>query len=125
MSEVASGWVADVDRDRDWLFVRVRVADSQNGNLHGFAESIWSLLQQHFMNRLVLELDELRTLPSALIGELVRLYKRIQGSGGLMRLCGLNESNQDVLRMTRLDQCFPHYLTRADAVKGVRGDGEQ
>ncbi len=87
------------------------------------ADAVWNLLRQHFTNRVVLEMDDLHFMSSALMGELVRLYKRVEGRGGLMRLSGLSSSNLDVLRLTRLDRCFPHFATRADAVMGIRGGG--
>ncbi len=120
MLEVASGWTFDVSRGPDWLFVRLHVPDDQWDDVRGLAESLWGLLQQQFTHRLVLELDELVCFPSALMGELVRLYKRIESHGGMMRLCGLSPANLEVLRVTRLERCFPHYDTRSDAVMGIR-----
>jgi len=121
--EVAPGWSIDATRGPDWLFVRIHSEDSQWGSADGLADAIWHLLRQHFTNRVVLEMDELNFMPSALMGELVRLYKRVEGSGGLMRLSGLSSSNLDVLRLTRLDRCFPHFATRTDAVMGIRSGG--
>ncbi len=120
MVEVAPGWSIDMERGPDWLYVRLRPIESHWSDVAGLAESIWKLLRQQFTHRLVLELDELAVFPSALIGELVRLYRRIQSQDGLMRLCGLNESNLDALQLTRLQRCFPHYESREDAVLGIR-----
>ncbi len=120
MLEVAPGWTIDVQRGPDWLYVRLRVAASHWSDVTGLAESIWNLLRQQFTHRLVLELDELTCFPSSLMGELVRLYKRIQANDGLMRLCGLSQANLDALHLTRLERCFPHYESREDAVMGIR-----
>ena len=97
MLEVAPGWTIDMERGPDWLYVRLHVDRSCWSEVTGLAESIWSLLRQQFTHRLVLELDELTCLPSSLMGELVRLYKRIQAHDGLMRLCGLSQTNLDAL----------------------------
>ena len=123
MIEVAPGWSIDATRGPDWLFVRIRAGDAQWGSAEGLADAVWNLLRQHFTNRVVLEMDDLHFMSSALMGELVRLYKRVEGRSGLMRLSGLSSSNLDVLRLTRLDRCFPHFATRADAVMGIRGGG--
>ena len=125
MMEVVPGWTMDVTRGPDWLFVRFQVDEPQWGNVDGLAEAVWELLQQHLAHRLVLELDQLDFLSSALMGELVRLYKRVERNKGLLRLSGLSQSNLDVLRRTRLDRCFPHFATREDAVMGIRGSGHQ
>ena len=124
MMEVARGWSVDVCRGPDWLFVRLHGCDGHWHVADGLAESVWEMLQQHLAHRLVMELEDLRLLPSSLLGELVKLNKRVQSSGGIMRLSGLSQSNLDTLRLTRLDRCFPFYRTREDAVMGNRCDAE-
>ena len=115
--ELGSGWRADLDRGPEWLFVRLHSCPESlnNANLAG---AIWELLETEFTKRVVLELDELPVLPSHLIGEIVRLHKRVQSRGGMMRLCGLSDANQEVLRINRLAERFPQYRTRYEAVMG-------
>ena len=120
MVQIAEGWMVDVERGPDWLFVRPRFAARGATDTPRLAEEIWSLLEQNFTTRLVLELDQIPFLHSYLIGQLVWLHKRIHGHGGVMRICGLSQCNQDVLRICRLDNCFPQYLSREDAVMGHR-----
>jgi anti-anti-sigma factor len=117
--ELSDGWNAELDRGPDWLFVRLSGTDSRGGaaDLSG---AIWKLLEQSMAHRLVLELEGLSILPSHVIGELVRLHKRIHAQGGLMRLSGLSEQCQEVLRINRLDDRFPHYHSRHEAVMGCR-----
>ena len=116
MLEVAPGWPMDVERGPDWLFVRLHPEAAHPSDASGLAETLWNLLQQQFAHRLVLELDDVPYLSSSLIGELVRLSKRVQSTGGLMRLCGLSDRNLRVLHVTHLSGCFPHYRTRTEAV---------
>jgi len=60
MVQIAEGWELDVDRGPDWLFVRPRNVGPQATDTPPLAEQIWSLLQQHFTDRLVLELDQVQ-----------------------------------------------------------------
>ncbi|MCA9207375.1 MAG: hypothetical protein KDA55_03420 [Planctomycetales bacterium] len=115
--DLADGWHAELDRGPDWLFVRLSGLQRGGGNV-SLADAIWQLLQQNLAHRLVLELDDLPILPSHVIGELVKLHKRINTEGGLMRICGLSDECQSVCRMNRLDARFPHYGSRHDAVMG-------
>jgi anti-anti-sigma regulatory factor len=119
---VGSGWDFEVDRGPDWLFVRPRRLSEVDGNLPGsaanFAEQVWTLLEQQFTHRLVLEFSEIDRLNSELIGQLVWLHKRIHTHDGLMRVCGLTEAHEDVLHACRLGGHFPRYETREDAVMG-------
>ena len=104
-----------VERGPDWLFVRLR---PDQDHLDGVAERLWSLLDKHFIYRLVLEMDEVDFLPSQLIGQLVMLQKRVLQHGGALRLCGLSESCAQALLFCRLDRALPNFECRKDAVRG-------
>jgi anti-anti-sigma factor len=120
MLEALPGWSVTVDHGPDWLFVRLHTEQDACGDVSGLAETLWRMLETQLAHRMVLEMDEVSSLRSSMVGELVRLHKRITSNGGLMRLSGLSDSNQDVLKHCRLDGCFPQYLSRTDAVKGQR-----
>ena len=120
LAEVQSHWTFDVERGPDWLFVKVH--GPQNGDAEGvpLAEMIWDLMQQQFARRVVLELGELRILRSYVIGQLVQLHKRVYTHDGMMRLVGLSPDNYSVLVACRLNDRFPDYATREDAIMGQR-----
>ncbi len=105
-----------VDRGPDWLFVRLRPDESQ---LDRVADRLWSLMNQQFVHRMVLEMDEVEFLPSRLIGQLIMLQKRVLQHEGALRLCGLSQQCADALHLCRLDQALPHFDCREDAVRGV------
>ena len=122
---VGSGWDFEVERGPDWLFVRPRrlfggseSVSAGDGGAASFAEQIWTLLEQQFTHRLVLELGEIDRLDSELVGELESLHKRIHAHDGLMRVCGLTAAHDDVLHAGRLSGHFPRYETREAAVMG-------
>ncbi len=118
MIQIAEGWELSVDRGPDWLFVRPHSVSGDTGSMPPLAEEIWALLEQHQIRRVVVELDEIPLLHSYLVGQLVWLHKRVVSQGGLMRISGVSSVNQDVLHTCRLDDRFPAYLNRGDAVMG-------
>lgn len=118
MIEIAPGWSLTVDRGPDWLFVRIGPQRQNAVDSPPLAECIWRIVEQHFTYRVVLELDELDVLPSYLIGQIVLLHKRLTSRGGVMRICGLSERNQQVLALSRLSSRFPNYSSRGEAVVG-------
>jgi anti-anti-sigma factor len=120
MQETLAGWQLDVDRGPDWLFVKIRCPGQGQWDPPPLAERLWTMLQEHLVERMVLELDEIPVLSSRLIGQLVLLYKRISARGGVMRLSGLSPENQQVLRVCRLDERFASYHNRDEAVRGHR-----
>jgi anti-anti-sigma factor len=113
----ARGWDLELERGPDWLFVRPRPADVAGDGLD-LAEQIWSLIEQSFAHRLVLELDGIDRLNSELIGQLICLQKRVHSHDGMLRICGLSEHNQEVLEVSRLGGYLPCYRDREAAVMG-------
>lgn len=118
MLDTVSGWTLEVDRGPDWLFVRLAGVQDSDAQIEDLAEQLWSLLDQHLIYRLILELDELPILPSLLIGQIVMLHKRIHAHGGMLRLSGLSDYNQQVLVTCRLAGRFPQYPDRTAAIMG-------
>jgi anti-anti-sigma factor len=116
MLDLVPGWQLAVERGPDWLFIRVAQPSRDVEQLPPFAEQIWSLVQQHFTYRVVLELDEIDVLRSHLIGQLVLLRRWIAEHDGVLRLSGLSERCRRVLETCHLDDRFPAYGTRMDAV---------
>jgi anti-anti-sigma factor len=118
--ELEPGWTLEMDRGPDWLFIRpVPPSGAESAEVE-LAEVIWDRMQQQFVHRVVLDMDNITLLRSWLIGQLVMLHKRVVTSGGMVRLCGMSDGNQQVLRMVRLDDRFPQYGTRGDAIMGHR-----
>lgn len=117
MIEIAPGWTAEVERGPDWLLVRLHRPKKRGaiGEVD-LTESLWALLRQHFTYRLVLELDELPLLRGELLGQLVRLHKRILEHDGVLRISGLSDSNRRLLKTRHLESRFPEYTSRFDAV---------
>lgn len=118
MQQLANGWTVDIERGPDWLFLRVRPPVDTPVDQTPLAAQIWSILQQHFTYRVVLELEDVGLLHSYLMGQLLLLSKRIHTCGGVLRVCGLSESNQLALRACRLDRAVPHFHNREEAVMG-------
>src|SRR6187399_93345 len=116
--ELAQEWAIDIDRGPDWLFIRLRPPHEGGGDEIPLAEMIWEKLEQSFCHRVVLELDEVQFLRSWMVGQLVRLHKRVSTHEGMLRICGLSQQNFDVLRICRLADRFPNYRNRTDAVMG-------
>jgi len=118
--DLASEWATEIDRGPDWLFIRLSPPAEGVMDEAPLARMIWQKLEQCFCYRVVLELDDVRYLPSWMIGELVRLHKRVSTHGGMLRLSGLSREAEMALRICRLHDCFPAYRNRTEAVMGTR-----
>jgi len=121
------GWKLDVERGPGWVFVRLAPPQEEAGQLYAasgaevapLADDLWSIVQQNMVDRLVLNMEQVTFLNSHLVGQLVLLHKRIHNRGGIVRLCGLSASNEEVLHMAALDKRFPHYDCLGDAIRGT------
>jgi anti-anti-sigma factor len=121
MLGLSSGWLIDVERGPDWLFVRFGAPGGDaDCDVSSLADSIWSVVEQHFVYRIVLECDRLHLVDSAMIAQLIGLHRRLQKHGGVLRLSGLSDRNQEMLRACRLDGLFPQFRDRSQAVLAHR-----
>ena len=118
--DLAPGWSVELDRGPGWLFVRPHTRMTDDLASIDLANQVWQLLEREFGHRVVLEMDDVGLLRSHLVGELVRLHKRVTSHEGLMRVCGLSDGNYEVLRTTQLHHRFPRYRDREEAVMGQR-----
>lgn len=66
--------------------------------------------------RLVLDLRQTRFIGSAFLEMAFRAWKRLQDRRGYLALCCLHPYCAEVLKATRLDQLWPSYATREEAV---------
>jgi len=118
-------WRLDVDRGPGWIFVRIHPPrvngfDAQEHEPGELAERIWDVLLLNHCYRVVLEMDAIDLIMSALLGQLVQLSKRVHSHDGILRISGLSLTNQDILRTCRLDSALPHFQNREHAVMGYR-----
>jgi anti-anti-sigma factor len=116
MHASTAGLSFDVDRGPDWIFVRVSPPEAVAVESPQLAEAVWTLLEQNFVYRVVLELDRIQLLRSYMVGQLIMLAKRVHAHGGVLRICGLSSVNQDVLRCCQLAEQLPNYRDRGEAV---------
>lgn len=112
------GWEMEWDRGPDWLFVKLRGSAKTECVTAEVANSVLKSLDQQFTHRVVVEMDEILQLRPGLVNELKRLHQMIKSTGGMMRLAGVSNANQEVLRRNRLEKYFPQYPSRTDAVMG-------
>ena len=112
------GFKLTVDRGPNWLFIKLRPQRKFTDSIPQIADQLWLMASRHFIYRVVLELEELNTMPSGLTAQLVLLQERLAQCGGALRICGLSTECAEVLSESRLDAAFPNHATRESAVLG-------
>ena len=117
MPTAVLGWELTVMRGPDSLWVKVGNPEESSSETV-LAEQLWSLLEQHFTYRLVLDLSEVKSFDRKLLGQLLALNRRVRHHCGLMRICGLLPPNQRMVESYGLNDRFPSYDSLEDAVMG-------
>jgi anti-anti-sigma regulatory factor len=116
--QVLDGLKLNVDRGPNWLFVKLQPKNGFASELPELADRLMAMAAQHFTYRIVLELDELRSMPGAMIEQLRVLHDRLAECGGALRLCGLTAKCAETLRKCDLESVLPNHATRQEAVLG-------
>ena len=65
---------------------------------------------------MVIDLTRVRTMTSAMIGELVEFIKKCDAEKRKLKLCGLSPQTDEVFRITNMDKIFKYYPDRAKAL---------
>ena len=115
---VADGLKMEVERGPNWLFVKLRSHGAPLDNVPQIADKLWSIASRHFVYRLVLELDELETMPSDLMEQLVVLQERLAQCDGALRICGLSPECEETLHDRQVDTALTNHPSRTEAVMG-------
>lgn len=118
MPATALGWDLRVTRGPDSLWVKLEAPDDSSAILPELADEIWSLLDQHFTYRLVLDVSAVPHWDRHLLSQLLLLQRRIRHHGGLMRICGLSSESRELVESSRLNGRFPNYGDLEEAVMG-------
>lgn len=69
---------------------------------------------------LVIDLSNVDYVASAVLGNLVKIFKIVKKNKGKMKLAGVKTSIVQVLKVTRLDKMFEIYPNREKAVRSFR-----
>jgi hypothetical protein len=118
VTHLVDGLNLTVDRGPNWLFVKLRPSRKWTEQIPQLTDELWSIASRHFIYRLVLELEELKTLPPGLLDELVQLQDRLAECDGALRICGLSAKCAQALCDAGLDAALPNHPTRDAAIHG-------
>jgi anti-anti-sigma factor len=115
----ARGWNLEVERGPECLFVTPRRKPDEAATMRSLAEQLWTLLEQNFTYRVVLVLSDIELLDSLLVEQLLWLDAQTRNHGGMLRICGLSEENQQLFAAAGLEGHVARYCDREDAVMGA------
>ncbi len=75
-------------------------------------------IDQH-ENSIILDMAGVDHIDSAVIGQIVKSFGRLQKSGGTLRLAAVTPMVEGVLKMTQVNRVISIYPTAAEACEGL------
>jgi hypothetical protein len=121
MVDTSNGWALKVERGPNWLLVNARLLGGVSCREESLLDTLWSVMEEHFTYRMVLELEPDEVLDRRLIGDLARLNERARSHEGVLRLCGLSPQNRRLLHREGEGAVLAAYRDRREAVFAGRG----
>lgn len=118
VTHALEGFKLTVDRGPNWLFVNLRPKRRFADDIAHIADELWSIASRHFTYRIVLELEELREIPPAMVDQLVVLQERLAHCDGSLRICGMSVGPIRNLCEGDFETALPVYGSRQEAVLG-------
>lgn len=83
--------------------------------------AVLTTLQQTGARNLLLDLQRSGYFGTAMLGAMVKVWKKVSQGGGQMALCNVSDGIQEVLRLTKLQTLWPIHANREAALRALNG----
>ncbi len=108
-----------VDMFHDVAILNLLVDDLwKRGEIHAVQEEVRAYIRAEKPPKLILEMSPVVHVSSEAVTALLRIRDETMGNGGELRLCGLQATVKEVLKITELTRLFHIYETLPDAYRG-------
>ena len=98
----------------DILVVALPVKNLDAGNSQEFKRDVLSLLEAN--SKVIFDMAKLGFIDSSGCGAILSCLKKIKGNRGELKICGLQDRVNDLLKLMRLERVFDIKATREDAI---------
>ncbi len=95
-------------------FSTSRILDQTN--VQQLGEELDALVDEHKLDKIVLNFAGVTYMSSAVMGKLVSLLKKVKTAGGRLKLCSIEDSIYEIFEIMRFDKMFDIAQNEDDAV---------
>ena len=88
-------------------------------NIAQIGEQLNSLAAEGESPKMVLDFAGVSHMSSSALGMLITLHKRVRERGGQLRLCNIQPGIYEVFVITRLNEIFQIFRSRAEAIDSL------
>jgi anti-anti-sigma factor len=113
--------VVSIEPQSDVVYAVVHRSALDDATSGDVQREVLSAATQHAMLPMLLDLTEVKYVPSLGLGTLVMLNRKLKDNKQHFALVGVQPEVRNVLSLTRLDQLFEMHADRAAALAHLRG----
>lgn len=95
-----------------------RILDESN--IADIGAELMDLVKKRYMIKMVLDLGEVKYLSSAVLRQLIAVYKAIKSENGELKLCRVNPEVREVFKITQLDKMMEIYDDLDSAINSFK-----
>jgi anti-sigma B factor antagonist len=95
-------------------FATSRILDQSN--VQQLGDEFDALIDRYKLRKIVLNFSNVSYMSSAVMGKLVSLLKKVQASGGRLKLCSIEDSIYEIFEIMRFNRMFEIRKTEEEAV---------
>ncbi len=88
--------------------------------IESISKELFSIADKAAYSRLLVDLQNIEFMSSALIGVFIRFKMRVSKSGSELKLCSALEYLVELLKVTNLDNVFDIHETRREAINAFQ-----
>ena len=89
------------------------------GSIAEIGEQLNALALESGSPRMLLDFAGVSHMSSSALGMLITLHKRVREKGGQLRLCNIQPAIYEVFVITRLNEIFQVFRSRAEAIESL------
>jgi anti-sigma B factor antagonist len=108
-----------VDKIGDVAVAAIPVEELDASNAGDFKRDMAPLLEAH--TKLVIDLGRLRFVDSSGLGAFISCLRKLNGTGGDLKLCNMSRQVRAVFELVRMHRIFDILGTREEAARAFQG----
>jgi anti-anti-sigma factor len=121
-SSALSAGIFEIEQDNDTIVVVpvVDLRELEYRRIEEGASEILDLLNGPGIKNVILDFGNTDYYGSTALGFFLKLLKKVKVRKGRMAFCNVSDHEQEILRVTNLDQLWPICSSRSEALEAVK-----
>jgi anti-sigma B factor antagonist len=113
----------EVQREGQTLILtpRTNLSELDSREIEAGAKDVLRLLGHGTVKNVVMDFHNTDYYGSTALGFFVKVMNRVRAGNGRLAFCGVSDHEKEILQATDLDELWPVYSSREEAIRAVEG----